>query len=225
PQHAASTRTTTIARVRECLRELAPSVALRVLPPFYHQPDYERVLLASIREALPTRFDQLLFSYHGLPERHIERADPTGAHCLQRADCCTTPSPAHASCYRHQAFATSSAVARGLGLEAKQWQVSFQSRLGRLPWLSPYTDQVLEQLPGQGVRNLVVACPAFVADNLETLEEINIRGRETFLAAGGEAFTLVPCLNARPDWVAVVAGWCRNPPEQASIDADPDAST
>ncbi len=220
PQHAASTRKTTIAKVRETLRRVAPSIALRVLPPFYDLPGYQGVLATSIREALPEQFDQLLFSYHGLPERHIERADPTGAHCLKRADCCSTPSDAHASCYRYQAFATSRAVATLLALSEEQWQVSFQSRLGRLPWLSPYTDQLLAELPGRGVRKLAVACPAFVADNLETLEEIDIRGRETFMNAGGEQFTLVPCLNTRPDWVDVLAHWCREPPPQATFDVE-----
>ncbi len=218
PQHAASTRTTTVTKVRAILRDQSRPIALRVLPPFYSDAGYLRVLTASVRDALPAAFDLLLFSYHGLPERHIERADPTGAHCLKRADCCESPSPAHATCYRHQAFATSRAVARALELPEERWRVSFQSRLGRLPWLEPYTDQVLAQLPGEGIKKLVVACPAFVADNLETLEEIEMRGREIFIAAGGEALTLVPCLNARPDWIELLARWSRDPLPQAMVD-------
>ncbi|HEX7035914.1 MAG TPA: ferrochelatase [Pseudomonadales bacterium] len=206
PQFADSTCSTTVHAVTGKVRG---RMKLHVLPPFYAREDYVAALAASVREHLPERWDRLLLSYHGLPERHLTRADPTGKHCLQSPDCCTTPSPAHATCYRHQCLRTSERLAQALGIEPAQYAVSFQSRLGRLPWLTPYTDQTLAALPSEGVRDLVVACPAFVADNLETLEEIGITGRETFLAAGGESFTLVPCLNDRPDWVAALAGWCR----------------
>ncbi len=208
PQYADSTCTTTVARVRELLD---PSMRLAVLPPFYDRDDYVTTQSTLIREHLPDHWDHLLLSYHGLPERHLTRADPTGSHCLQRADCCTTPSPAHATCYRHQCLATTENIAVALGLTREQYSMSFQSRLGRLPWLTPYTDQILNDLPSRGVKHLVVACPAFVADNLETLEEIGMAGRRTFLAAGGETYSLVPCLNSNPDWVAALARWCRAP--------------
>jgi len=206
PQYADSTCTTTVARVRQLTEN---TMALTVLPPFYDRSDYVAAQAALIREHLPESWDHLLLSYHGLPERHLTRADPTGNHCLQRPDCCATPSPAHATCYRHQCLETTASLAQALLLSGDQYTTSFQSRLGRLPWLTPYTDQVLKDLPGKGVNDLVVACPAFVADNLETLEEIGLAGQETFLAAGGETFTLVPCLNSRPDWVAALASWCR----------------
>jgi ferrochelatase len=179
------------------------------MPPFFDDPGYLAALTESIRRAMPRDSQLLLFSYHGLPERHITAADPTRNHCLKSADCCSRPSPAHATCYRHQVFETSRRVAERIGLTAEQWRVAFQSRLGRTPWLTPYTDALLEQLPADGIRRLTVVCPAFVADNLETLEEIGMRGREQFLAAGGEALTLVPCLNDDPAWVDVVADWCR----------------
>ena len=111
---------------------------------------------------------------------------------------------------------TSARLADILNLDASQWSTSYQSRLGRLPWLSPYTDQVLAELPARGVRHLAVACPAFVADNLETLEEIGMAGRETFLEAGGETFTLIPCLNTDPDWVAVLGRWLAGDGPQTS---------
>ena len=201
PQHADSTRTTSIEAVRRCL---PTNVSLTVVPPFYAQPDYLDAQAAAIRENLPEPCDHLLFSYHGLPERHITKADPTGAHCLALENCCQVPSKAHATCYRHQVYRTSDLLAHRLGLTDEKYSVSFQSRLGRLPWLTPYTDQVLEALPEQGVKHLAVACPAFVADNLETLEEIGMAGRETFLAAGGKSFSLIPCLNDRPDWIDAI---------------------
>ncbi|MFW6092488.1 MAG: ferrochelatase [Pseudomonadota bacterium] len=205
PQFADSTHSTTVHAVQKLVPD---SMALHVLPPFHARADYVAALAASVREHLPERWDHLLLSYHGLPERHITRADPTGHHCLKTPDCCHVPSPAHATCYRHQCLRTSELLAEALEIDDARYTVSFQSRLGRLPWLTPYTDRTLAALPKQGVRHLVVACPAFVVDNLETLEEIGIAGRETFLDAGGETFTLVPCLNDRPDWVRALAGWC-----------------
>lgn len=204
PQHAASTRSTCIEQVEALL---PPHMQLTVLPPFFEEPDYIRILADSVRPHLAEPFDHLLLSYHGLPERHLTKADPTGKHCLQAPDCCSVDSVAHATCYRHQVYATSNALAAALELTEDQISTSFQSRLGRLPWLTPYTDQTLAELPGKGVKRLVVACPAFVADNLETLEEIGIQGRETFLAAGGEELRLVPCLNADAQWVALLKSW------------------
>jgi ferrochelatase len=202
PQHADSTRTTTIEAVRSVL---PANITLNVLPAFYDNADYLDAQAAIIKQHLPDQWDHLLLSYHGLPERHITSADPTGSHCLANDDCCRTPSTAHATCYRHQAYRTSELLAARLNISADQFSVSFQSRLGRLPWLTPYTDQTLSELPGTGVKKLAVVCPAFVADNLETLEEIGLAGRELFMAAGGETFTLVPCLNAEPAWIEVLA--------------------
>lgn len=205
PQHADSTRSTCIEAVEALLPKDLP---LTVLPPFYDHPQYIQALADSVRPYLAGQWDHLLLSYHGLPERHLTKADPTGSHCLQSGDCCEVGSSAHASCYRHQVFATSNALRHALSLDDSQVTTSFQSRLGRLPWLTPYTDQVLKELPARGVQHLLVACPAFVADNLETLEEIGIQGEETFIEAGGESLTLVPCLNADANWVQTLAGWC-----------------
>ena len=206
PQHADSTRTTSI----EAVQNLLPNdMNIRVLAPFFDRPGYINSLAATIDQHLTHQWDHLLLSYHGLPERHITHADPTGSHCLQSDDCCSTASSAHDSCYRHQCYRTSKLLAERLQIPDERYSVSFQSRLGRLPWLTPYTEEVLQQLPSRGIKHLVVACPAFVVDNLETLEEIGIRGRETFLAAGGTELTLIPCLNDNADWVKALAHWCR----------------
>lgn len=209
PQHADSTRTTTVAAVRGAL---PTGITLTVVPPFYDQRPYLEAQAAAIAENLPEHWDYLLFSYHGLPERHIRKADPTGNHCLAKDTCCQEPSTAHTTCYRHQAYRTSELLAQHLGLDTHRYGVSFQSRLGRTPWLTPYTDQQLRALPAQGVRDLVVACPAFTADNLETLEEIGIAGRQTFLAAGGNSLTLTPCLNAAPAWIKALKQFCTEEP-------------
>ena len=239
PQHAASTRTTTIERVKA----LTP-VRLRVMPPFYARAAFLDGVARLVRATMAPE-DHLVFSYHGLPERHLKKADPTGSHCLVGADCCEAPSPAHATCYRHQCLETTRALAQRLGIvargapsrspaegsfpargapsrspaEGSRYSTCFQSRLGRMPWLRPYTDELLEELPRQGMRSITVACPAFTADNLETLEEIGIRGRATFMAAGGDSFRLAPCLNDDEEWARGVAAWCTDPPPV--LDASP----
>lgn len=219
PQHADSTRTTTVVRVREILAGMPRTPALRVLPPFHDDAAFLDALAAHAGRHRAADADYVLFSFHGLPERHIKKADPTGWHCLKSGDCCQTPSPAHATCYRQHCHATARQVAMRLALGQTQWSVAFQSRLGRERWLTPFTDRELIRLPGEGVRRLAVICPAFVADNLETLEEIGVRGREAFLAAGGESLTLVPCLNEDPAWIAALAALCRQPPPPAPFDA------
>ncbi|MEZ4399804.1 MAG: ferrochelatase [Kofleriaceae bacterium] len=153
--------------------------------------------------------DHVLFSFHGLPEHHMRAADPTGQTCLASPDCCATLTAANRDCYRAQCFATAQALAARLGLADDGWTIGFQSRLGKVPWIKPYTDELLPQLRERGVRRLAVMCPAFVADCLETLEEIGMRAAEDWKALGGEALRLVPSLNATPSWVAAVAAMAR----------------
>ena len=192
---------TAVVRVKELASLRAPEMQLKIAAPFYRDPDYIAALVASASDYLESDYDHLLFSFHGLPERHVRKSDPTGCHCLKSPDCCETPSVAHDTCYRAQCFATVRAFVEHAEIPSGKVSVSFQSRLGRDPWLKPFTDCELERLPRSGVKKLLVMCPAFVADCLETLEEIALRGRETFLEAGGESFRLVPCLNENPRWI------------------------
>jgi ferrochelatase len=204
PHYAMSTTQSVVEEAQAVLMRLRPGLPLRVLPPFFADARYIAALAASAQPYLDEGYDHLLFSYHGLPERHLRKTDPTGQHCLRSADCCATPSPAHATCYRHQVLRTTELVVQALGVPAGQHSISFQSRLGRDQWLQPATVHELERLAQAGVRRLSVLCLAFVVDCLETLEEIGIAGRETFLAAGGESFTLIPALNDQPQWVAAL---------------------
>jgi ferrochelatase len=146
-----------------------------------------------------------MFSFHGLPERQVKKSDPSGAHCLARPDCCDTIGFNNRNCYRAHCVATASALRDRLGLTRDATSIAFQSRLGRTPWIQPFTDVALVELARRGVRRLAVFCPAFVADCLETLEEIGIRAAESFKAAGGEDLRLVPCLNDHPVWVTALA--------------------
>ena len=140
----------------------------------------------------------------------MRKADPTCNHCLRVEDCCAQPSPAHPTCYRAQCFKTVEAFVKKAGVT--RYSVAFQSRLGREPWLKPYTDLELIRLAQDGVQRLLVICPAFVSDCLETLEEIGLRGRESFLEAGGTSLELIPCMNEHPRWLSalenMVARFC-----------------
>ena len=211
PQHADSTRTTAIEAVQLLLERQGLWAKLRVLGAFHADAGYLDALAEHMRAHIASA-EHVLFSYHGLPERQIRNADPTKQHCLQRQDCCEQQSRAHDTCYRQQCYATTRALVQRLGLTEGRYSQSFQSRLGRQAWLQPYTDAALRTLPGQGVRRLAVVCPGFVADNLETLEEIGMRGRDEFIAAGGESLTLVPCLNDDPRWVSALARLIANTP-------------
>jgi ferrochelatase len=201
PQYAMSSYETVVVKVMEEINRLQPEMKVEFLQPFYNDPEYLDILADSIREELPEDTDRLLFSFHGIPERHLRLSDPSHAHCLCVNDCCNRANPAHATCYRHQCFATVKGVVERLGLGPDQYFVSFQSRLGRDPWLQPYTDATLEEWGKEGVSKVRVVCPAFVTDCLETLEEIAEEGQEIFLEAGGEDYGVIPCLNEDPRWI------------------------
>lgn len=213
PQFADSTTTTVIQEARRVIRERGLSLQLSILQPFYDQPEYLEALAASARPHLEQPFDHLLLSFHGLPERHLHKTDPTGSHCLKSADCCQrAEGEVLASCYRAQCMRTAAGFAAQVGLREDQWSVSFQSRLGRAKWIEPYTETRLDELAQQGVKKLLVMCPAFVSDCIETLEEIGDRGREQFIEAGGEDLVLVPCLNTHEDWVQALVKLCSRAP-------------
>lgn len=202
PHYAMSSFETAVVRVNELKARLAPRMQVQVVAPYFDEPDYIEALVASARPHLAQDYDHLLFSYHGLPERHLRKSDPTCNHCLMVDSCCEVVSEAHRTCYRVQCFRTTDAFVRLAGVT--RYSVAFQSRLGREPWLQPYTDQEIVRLAKDGVKKLLVICPAFVADCLETLEEIGLRGRELFLAHGGREFSLIPCLNTHPRWITAL---------------------
>lgn len=211
PHYAMSSYETAVAKAQERAAAMAPGMRVTILPPFYNHPRYIEALVKVAKPYLEDEegFDRLLFSYHGIPERHLRKSDPSGCYCLQYEDCCEREHPAHSVCYRHQCFETTKHFAKAANLKPEQYSVSFQSRLGSDPWLSPYTDFELERLPTEQVKRLLVICPAFVSDCLETLEEINMEGRETFMEAGGKSFRYIPCLNEDEAWIDVLEHFSR----------------
>jgi len=204
PHYAMSSYETAVVRVQEMAAKFAPRMKVTVQPPYYNSPDFIAALVASAAEFLKQEYDHLLFSYHGIPERHLRKSDPTGCHCLQVENCCEVASTAHATCYRAQCFATTAAFVKLAGVPQAKYSVSFQSRLGKDPWLKPYTDYELVRLAQEGKKKMLVMCPAFVSDCLETIEEIGMRGCADFLAASGKEFTRIPCMNEHPLWITAL---------------------
>lgn len=204
PHYAMSSYETAVERVMELLDRQAPQMRLAIQPPYFDAPDYIHALVASAARYLTQDYDHLLFSFHGVPVRQIEKSDPTGCCCLKSTNCCEVYNGAHATCYRAQCFKTVRAFVSEANIRHAKYSVAFQSRLGRDAWLTPSTEDEIKRLAIGGVKKLLVICPAFVTDCLETIEEIGIRGRQTFLDAGGEEFVRIPCLNEHPLWLATL---------------------
>ena len=205
PHYAMSSYETVVVKVFEEVAAMHPDLKVTALQPFYNDAAYIEALHASAKPYLENDYDHLLFSYHGIPVRHLRKADSSKAHCTMVKDCCHTCSPVQSTCYRAQTIATTEAFVRRAGIEPGKYSISYQSRLGREPWLEPYTDETLVKLAKAGKKRIVVMTPAFVSDCLETLEEIAEEGKESFLEAGGEEFTMVPCLNEHPSWIQFLA--------------------
>ncbi len=217
PHYAMSSYETAVEHAKNIYKKGKYPFRISVVPPFYNNPTYIAALAESIRPYLtnltadksnndPSPFNgHLLFSYHSIPERHIQKSDITGSHCLRSANCCETPSAAHPYCYRHQCLVTTKLVTEYLGISKEHYSVAFQSKLGRSEWLKPSTTMRMMELPKEGIKDLTVVCPSFVSDCLETLEEIEIREKENFIAAGGKSYTFIPCMNVQPQWVNAVA--------------------
>lgn len=208
PQFAMATTETIDVRIEELRKEFFPQIETNSLPAFYNKPDYIEVLSGSISETIKNLdYEHLLFSYHGVPERHIRKRDITKSHCKIDENCCVTASKAHQYCYRHQCLETTRLVAAKLNLKEGSYSTSFQSRLGFDPWLQPYTDRTIERMGLAGTKKMVIVTPAFVSDCLETLEEIAMEGEEIFQEVGGKEFTVIPCLNDREDWADLLTSW------------------
>jgi ferrochelatase len=206
PQYSLSATQSSVVATQKLVDKMLPGKSLTFIPAFYDRPEYlDAVTEVSRPHLKPGSYDRVLFSYHGLPERQVKATDDTGAHCLANASCCDRIEPVNRDCYRAQCYATTRELASRLGLAPESYEVGFQSRLGRTPWIRPYSDDFYRDLPKQGVKRLAVLSPSFVADCLETLEEVQMRGQEEFQAAGGESLTLVPSLNGSDAWAKAAA--------------------
>ena len=211
PQHAMASTTTILVLAEELRVKHFPAMKFTIVPAFYNKPDYIRALANSIKSHLGNfDYDHLLFSYHGVPKRHIRKTDITKSHCKTDFTCCHTPSPAHEFCYSHQCYETTKQVVKLLGIPEGKYSQTFQSRLAGDKWLTPYTDVEINKMPAKGIKKLAVVTPAFVSDCLETLEEIAMEAGHEFKENGGDEFMAIPCMNDESEWCGVVANWIKD---------------
>lgn len=194
PQYADATTGSVIKAVRKFARKLNMTIEIKFIRPFHNQNFYLDNVFEKMKNSQPQHW---IFSYHGLPEKQITK----NSSCQLNQACCLSQKACTVKCYRSHCAQTTEAIAKKLNLKESDYTMTFQSRLGVKKWLQPYTDDVLKALPARGTKNISVVSPAFVADCLETLEEINLESRQTFKENGGEKFNYIDCLNSDSAWV------------------------
>lgn len=205
PQYSSAATGSSVQKVFEIASELWNVPYLHVVPPFYDHPGYIGACADAARPVIERgKTEKVFFSFHGLPERQVKKSDRTGQHCLVRDDCCSCLVDANLDCYRAQCYESARLLADALDVPHEKRVVCFQSRLGRDPWIRPFTDVLIDEAARSGVKHAVVTSPAFVADCLETLEELGIRAVNDFRANGGEELRLVPAPNSSDRWADAV---------------------
>jgi ferrochelatase len=206
PQYAESSTLSSQEEVTRAAAALGLKAKIQFVPAFYKHPAFIQAFATRLQQELEReKPDHVLMSFHGLPVRHVRHTDKSGGqHCMRSPNCCDQITDVNRDCYRAQSYATARALAKATGLTDDQYTVSFQSRLGRAEWIPPYTDHKYKELVERGVKKLVVVCPSFVADCLETIEEIGIRGAAEFRGYGGDRCVATPCLNSDPEWARAV---------------------
>jgi ferrochelatase len=207
PQYASATVGSVLDFAYSRLSKLSNVPPIDVLPPFYEAPEFLDAWARIAGRQLETiQPDHVVVSFHGLPERHIRDCDPTGANCLKNTDCCDHYKEHNPSCYKAHCVATTKGLVERLGLKKNEYTLAFQSKLGRDPWITPATDATLVELAQQGTKKVAVLCPAFVADCIETIEEIGMQGKDSFVESGGQSLHLISSLNSEPEWVKAFSG-------------------
>ena len=209
PHNAMATTVTTELETRNVAMNISNDFELIFTKPFFDNDEYINAMVNSIRPYVENKsYDKIIFSYHGIPKRQAKKTDETGEHCFSTSNCCEIENDGSKDCYRSHTRIASDLTAKKLGLEDDQWEIAYQSRIGP-GWLTPFTDKRLAKLPEEGIDNIAILCPSFISDCLETLEEIDIRGRETFLKAGGKNMTYIPCLNDSEDTINLLENLVR----------------
>ena len=209
-QHAGATR---MSLIKELAR-LNVQVPTHLLRPYCKFDDFKEELRSHVKRYLMPDVQTLVTSYHGLPVRQISKADTSRLHCLKTPDCCESPNAAHATCYRQNCVETTQCIREGVEIPV---QLSFQSRVGPAKWLSPSTTDVITDAARSGLKVLAVTCPSFATDNLETLYDIALQERESFIEAGGQRLDLIPALNCEPIWINLLADWIQEPAQRFDL--------
>ena len=209
PHNAMATTVTTELETRNVAMNVSNDFELIFTKPFFDNEEYINAMVNTIRPYVENKsYDKIIFSYHGIPKRQAKKTDETGEHCFSTSNCCEIENDGSKDCYRSHTRIASDLTAKKLGLKDDQWEIAYQSRIGP-GWLTPFTDKRLAKLPEEGKDNIAILCPSFISDCLETLEEIDIRGRETFLKAGGKNMTYIPCLNDSEDTISLLENLVR----------------
>ncbi|WP_131539300.1 ferrochelatase [Pedobacter nototheniae] len=206
PQYASASTGSVMQLVMELVGKWATVPPISFINSFHDNELMIKVFAENARKHQPETYDHILFSFHGLPERQLLKCDHTGSYCLKSADCCQTLNDTNKFCYSAQGHDTARLIAQELGIAKENYTVCFQSRLGKEPWVQPYTTDILKKLAAEGKKRLLVFSPAFVADCLETLYEITVEYHEEFKALGGEHVQLVESLNDSPVFIEALAG-------------------
>lgn len=201
PQYASASTGSVIQKVMELVSKWQTVPPISFINSFHDNELMIDTFAENAQKYQPESYDQILFSFHGLPERQLKKCDHTGQHCLKQDDCCSTLTDVNKFCYSAQCHDTARLIAKRLNIPAEKYSVCFQSRLGKEPWVQPYTSDVLKELAEKGKKRLLVFCPAFVADCLETLYEVSVEYHEEFRALGGEEVQLVASLNDDPKFI------------------------
>jgi ferrochelatase len=211
PQYAMSSFTTVVEKVKTEAKKLNQNIKLDFIEPFYNEPNFVKLWSDKIKlEKEKSGAEYVLFSYHSIPVNHLVKSDCTGEHCTKVDNCCEIKSKAHETCYKHQCIETTKAIVENLDLQKNEFEIAYQSKLGRKEWLTPATANRIDELPKEGKKNIMVVVPSFVSDCLETIEEIGMEGRECFMEYGGEKYHRVDCLNSDDNWAELLADWIKN---------------
>lgn len=210
PQYASASNGSVMQKVMELVSKWQTIPKTTFMGSFHDNPLMIEAFADNAKKYQPETYDQILFSFHGLPERQLIKCDHTGQHCLKKDNCCQTFTDVNKYCYSAQCHDTARLIAAELNIPADKYSVCFQSRLGKEPWVQPYTSDVLKDLASKGKKRLLVFCPAFVADCLETLYEVSVEYQEEFKALGGEEVQLVASLNEHPKWIQALVGMVKD---------------
>lgn len=205
PQYASASTGSVHEEVMRILRKQLTIPNIRMINSYYDNEAMIDIFANNARQFVLDSYDHIIFSYHGLPQRHLSNGDLSGQHCLKNKNCCQSISKVNQFCYSAQCYATTRAITTKLNLSPNQYTTSFQSRLGREVWAQPYTTDIIEEQAKKGAKRLLVFSPAFVADCLETIIEVSTEYQEDFIAMGGEKMDLVPSLNDNPRWIQAIA--------------------
>lgn len=210
PHYASASSGSVLQKVMELMSQWLTIPPVSFINSFHDNQGMIETFAENARKHQPESFDHVLFSFHGLPQRQLIKSDHSGVQCLKTADCCSSLNDNNKFCYSAQCYDTARLIAEKLNIPKDKYTVCFQSRLGKDPWVQPYTSEVIKEQAAKGTKSLLVFCPAFVADCLETVYEVTVEYGDEFKELGGERVQLVDSLNDHPLWIEAMEGMVKS---------------